>query len=91
MTLTERIAQHTAAQTISFSTSEYGDHPAGACEAMRVTYDLEASQPRPNADVMAFAIGGYHAGWGICAGRVAAPSTFRARAAARALPAKVLA
>ena len=64
---------------VLYASSQYGDHSPGECEAMRQTYSIEGARRKPDPDIMAFAIGGYHAGWGICAGKVGAPTTFRAR------------
>ena len=63
---------------LDYRTSQPGDHAPAQCAAARSAYDA-----RSTTDA-----GGYHAGWGICAGRVAAVSPFVRRALARALPAK---
>lgn len=65
---------------LDYRTSQPGDHAPAECAAARSAYDA-----RSTTDA-----GGYHAGWGICAGRVAV-SPYTRRAIARELPAKELA
>ena len=64
-----------------YGKSQPGDHAPAECAAARSAYDA-----RSTTDA-----GGYHAGWGICAGRVAAVSPFVRRALARELPGKAVA
>ena len=71
---------------LDYRKSQPGDHAPAECRLARAVYDR-----LPNyADA-----GGYHAGWGICAGTVAptgsgGPSPFVRRALANELPAKDL-
>lgn len=85
---------------LDYGKSQYGDHAPAECAEARGRADelyaaLSAAYGRSVAEWSAMRdeydrqTGGYHAGWGICAGRVAAPvSPFVRRALAGELPAK---
>ena len=100
---------------LDYRTSQYGDHAPGECAALRAAGDgLHAQLTATRMDDPMYAVireaqeqtnGGWHAGWGICAGRCAVPShetlpasarchrvsPFTRRALAADLPSKVLA
>ena len=69
--------------SIDYSTAQPGDHTPAQCAELRRIADARY-QDRLAWDESA---GGYHAGWGICAGKVAI-SPFTRRALAGELPAK---
>lgn len=71
---------------VDYSTGQPGDHAPADCAELRRIADARYAD-RLSADESA---GGYHAGWGICAGRVAPynVSPFVRRAQAGELPAK---
>ena len=87
--------------TLDYRKSQPGDHAPAECAAARGRADelyagLSAAYGRSVAEWSAMRdeydrqTGGYHAGWGICAGRVAPHnlSPFVRRALAAELPAK---
>ena len=89
---------------LDYRKSQPGDHAPAECAKARGRADelyagLTAAYRRSVAEWSAMRdeydhqTGGYHAGWGICSGRVAAPaqSPFTRRALAGELPAKATA